>query len=171
MTDELKAQIREEHRRAELQRLEDGWSGCGCSDCQELYREIDLTKYGSRVVETDGIILVKEKTNMDTDRWSPDGQVFIHYGKRWAVTKKGTRIMLSDAIEKPKDATENNVTSQSTTETSEVPQTAIMLQAVKPPQKLVEGDNNVIKHRGRPVKTGEVSRMTLWRRQRQAVML
>ena len=41
--------IKEEHQHAELARLNAGMEGCGCADCREFYKTIDLTRYGSRV--------------------------------------------------------------------------------------------------------------------------
>lgn len=63
----MKELILIEHRRAELQRLDLGMDGCGCSDCQELYKTLDLTRYGSRVIRIDGIVTIKEKSRKKPD--------------------------------------------------------------------------------------------------------
>jgi len=55
----MEAQIQEEHHRAELQRIREGMDGCGCSCCQELYQNIGLEKYGSRVIHHNSSIFVK----------------------------------------------------------------------------------------------------------------
>lgn len=68
MTTELFAQsIRKEHFRAELQRLNEGWPGCGCADCQELYKTLDHSKYGTRVTYLDGIVIIGEDPKLHRD--------------------------------------------------------------------------------------------------------
>lgn len=57
--------IKEEHQKAELLRLEQGWTGCGCSDCQEFYKTIDLKKYGDRVKEIADIILISGNRKLE----------------------------------------------------------------------------------------------------------
>lgn len=47
-----------EHRRAEIERLEAGYDGCGCTECQVLYGEIDMSQYAERVIKAAGIITV-----------------------------------------------------------------------------------------------------------------
>ena len=60
--------IRQEHERAELGRLESGMEGCGCQHCQEFYKTIDMTRYGSRVHKFGDIVLVFEnKRTVPTD--------------------------------------------------------------------------------------------------------
>lgn len=83
---ELKAQIREEHRRAELQRLEEGQDGCGCPECQELYKTLDLTQYGSRVIRSGGVVIIKGLRE-SPDYWADDGATFVHYSKGYRVGK------------------------------------------------------------------------------------
>ncbi len=56
---DLKAEIKEEHHAAELLRLHSGLAGCGCTTCQELYRHLDLTRYGKRVYEFEGVFIVE----------------------------------------------------------------------------------------------------------------
>lgn len=60
---DLKARIRQEHERAELQRIDSGDSGCGCSLCQALYQRTDMSKYGARVKEIAGVISVTGRRN------------------------------------------------------------------------------------------------------------
>jgi len=49
------------HRQAEKMRLDAGQSGCGCSVCQEFYKELDLTPYGRRVHNYEGFISIADK--------------------------------------------------------------------------------------------------------------
>lgn len=58
---DLSALIKKEHQRAELQRLDEGWPGCGCLACQELYKTLDLSKYGSRVKRHGAVIAISEQ--------------------------------------------------------------------------------------------------------------
>lgn len=55
---ELQDLIKEEHRRAELERLRLGEECCGCRDCQQLYSTLDLSEYGSRVIRVGGEVLM-----------------------------------------------------------------------------------------------------------------
>lgn len=61
MTEELnfEKEILKEHRRAELQRIKDGWAGCGCSICQDLYKTIDIDSLGDRAVRTNVGYIIK----------------------------------------------------------------------------------------------------------------
>ncbi len=68
MTTYLEAAIRKEHFRAELQRLNEGWAGCGCSDCQQLYGTLDHSKYGTRVSYLDSVVVVGEDESLHRDR-------------------------------------------------------------------------------------------------------
>ncbi|MBI2836078.1 MAG: hypothetical protein HYX85_00090 [Chloroflexi bacterium] len=89
---DVRGWIRREHERAELQRLEEGWLGCGCGDCEELYGRIDLSKYGKRVQRLGGTISIgedKAKRARDRDCWTKNDSVFVHYGKGYAVDKRG----------------------------------------------------------------------------------
>lgn len=58
MADSLHSQILTEHHRSEFQRLEQGQAGCGCSDCQDFYNTLDLSKYGKRVLHLEGFIYI-----------------------------------------------------------------------------------------------------------------
>lgn len=66
-TDLFAPAIRKEHFRAELQRLNEGWPGCGCADCQELYKTLDHSKYGTRVVYMDDIVIITEDARLHKD--------------------------------------------------------------------------------------------------------
>jgi len=163
---DLKAQIKAEHHRAELQRLDSGMAGCGCSDCQQLYRTLDLTKYGSRVVNSVGVILINEKQQAP-DYWSADGSIFIHYGKKWGVNKKGARVCLDNVRDTPQS--DCLVVQDKQDSVSKLLDGEILPPITKDSQKEV-----VMKHPGgRPRKPGEVSRVTQWRRNKhsQGVLL
>ncbi|MBI2850697.1 MAG: hypothetical protein HYX80_06620 [Chloroflexi bacterium] len=136
MTDDLKTQIREEHRRAELQRLDAGMDGCACGICQEFYRELDLAKYGRRVIRVAGIILIREKRHL--------------HGQQDIPSDNATSVV------SPCQSSKGGVTGASPSETTTTPQKGIMLQA--------NGESK--RGRGRPVKpAGELaSRMTKWRK-------
>ena len=60
-------EIEKEHQRAELQRLDEGWPGCGCSLCQKLYKEINLEKYGSRVIILNESYIIKSDSSLHKD--------------------------------------------------------------------------------------------------------
>jgi hypothetical protein len=90
--------IKKEHLRAEVERLDEGWSGCGCADCQELYREIDLKKYGSRVREIDGEITISDAPWMQPkDYWIGD-DVLVHYGKKYVVNELLQNVCLGPVV-------------------------------------------------------------------------
>ena len=149
--------IKIEHRRADLQRLDSGLDGCGCSDCQELYREIDLSKYGGRVVRTNDIILIKEKQQV-ADHWTEDGQYFVHYGRRWAVNKQGQRICLDppgQPLQSPSEASPDKQQGVAKV----VPDSLI-------PEPIMQQEKG---SKGRPQKEDneQVNRSTLWRRQQK----
>ncbi len=50
----------EQHPAAELERLRAGFDGCGCSECQEYYKTIDLSNYGKRVIHLGSIITITD---------------------------------------------------------------------------------------------------------------
>jgi len=64
----LKRSAQRDHQRAEILRLDLGLEGCGCSDCQALYQQIDLEKYGHRVKRYAGTVLI-----MGRAATGPDG--------------------------------------------------------------------------------------------------
>jgi len=57
----------EEHRRTELLRLDTGMAGCGCAACQEFYRTIDLSVYGSRVKRQHGVLWITGRVSVLDD--------------------------------------------------------------------------------------------------------
>lgn len=46
------------HAQSEFDRLNRGMEGCGCAECQALYRSMDLEIYGTRVKRYQDIILI-----------------------------------------------------------------------------------------------------------------
>jgi len=106
---DLKAQIQQAHFEAELERLRAGYDGCGCADCQELYKTLDLSVYGDRVKDYAGTILVVAgKTGADLwekynqpDHWK--GGVFFTGGKGYGLTDDLRTIELGPEAEVIKD--------------------------------------------------------------------
>lgn len=139
---DLKAEIKKEHLQAELLRLRAGYDGCGCADCQGLYQVIDLKKYGARVKRYfDTIIIMSGQTGADL--W-----------EQYHPPEPGGDDVLSDYL--GGQAAQQAV--------SKLPANGLL-----PP-----GDNSgvnppaVMKHPGgRPRKSGEVSRVTAWRREKE----
>ena len=87
---DIKELIKEEHHRAELQRLNDGWGGCGCQECQQFYKEIDLSIYGSRVhyYFGDMISITDDKVKLAQllgDKWVGSEQICIIQGQGYAT--------------------------------------------------------------------------------------
>jgi hypothetical protein len=61
--------IKKTHKEAEIERLRAGFEGCGCADCQELYPELELGRFGDRVKKNGGtIVIVAGKAGADL--WS-----------------------------------------------------------------------------------------------------
>ena len=140
---DLKALILAEHRRAELQRLEEGQAGCGCSDCQLFYQTIDLSKYGRRVKTLDGYVLIVEKARQAADSDTVQTDCLPLPDKQGRVTK-----LPSDSL---------------------IP-LPVMAQPVKPVN--ITG-NALKHGGGRPQKPAgaPISRRTLYRRQKQGAVL
>ncbi len=122
---DLKAQIKAEHNRAELQRLDAGMAGCGCSDCQALYKTLDLNKYANRVSDSGDTILIAEKS------------------------RQSSRV--------------DDVSSSPESVCLPLPDEEEVVSKMLPDYRILP---RIMKHRGRPRKQGEVSRVTQWRRNR-----
>jgi hypothetical protein len=89
----IQGYIESEHRRAELQRLEQGWAGCGCGLCQDFYRTLDLSKFGARVKVNAGQVTISESPWLlrgKGDGWK--GDVRVVDGLRFIVGKDGSTI-------------------------------------------------------------------------------
>lgn len=97
---ELKELIKMEHRRAELQRLDDGFDGCGCQDCQAFYRELDLSKYGNRVSYFGDIVLISERRK----RPEPLNAFLDHLDGQEGVTKIHDKGNIPPATAQAQDA-------------------------------------------------------------------
>lgn len=95
----LKKLIILEHRRAELRRLDSGQAGCGCQDCQSLYREIDLGKYGSRLKHHGELIYIDASPGgaEPADYWTDNDATFVHCGNGWCVTPGGETVCIGPA--------------------------------------------------------------------------
>lgn len=138
MTTELRDAIKQEHRRAEVKRLDEGWAGCGCGDCQALYRAIDLAKYGDRVIRFDNLIIVTEAKRPRRPDNATEGDDTGESGAAGGtpdVAKIQNKESMGETIMRHTDSD-------------------------------CAKDGDGLKHRGRPPKAGEVHRSTLWRRRR-----
>lgn len=168
---DLKVNIKQTHREAEIMRLRAGYDGCGCSECQELYREIDLTKYGKRVIRAgDIVVIVAGRVGADLwdqyhqqERWAGNG--FIMGSTLWTVTPAGG-ICGGPVAETPQD------TPPGPQDAPEVV-TKLPAKGITPAEnpQTQNGDSFDTKHPGgRPRKKDgeEVSRMTQWRRDKEA---
>lgn len=158
--------IRKEHYWAELLRHRAGLPGCGCSDCQSLYKKLDLSKYGKRVIEQDGIFTITEgKTGADLydeyhkpDYWK--GNIFFTGGKKYGVTPNGGTVVVGGVTETSQDT--GHAGGEGREVVSKIPAKEII-----PAENIQPQDNGIMKQRGRPRKTGEVSRVTAWRREKE----
>lgn len=128
-----------------------------CHDCAKLLRD-------SR----------NEKKKAEPVRWSPGGQVCIIDGRGYKVGKHGGTICVG-----PVDETGKSRSGDVTTTTTQTQQAAINdVSKIKhdtlptPKHSRIQKTPNyeTKKRRGRPEKTGKISRITAWRR-RQAAMI
>ena len=84
---DLKALIKQEHQRAEVERLRAGFDGCGCAICQELYKTLDLSAYGDRVNKSGDLINIvagKDGADLWISHHPPD---FLPSGRKSDVSK------------------------------------------------------------------------------------
>lgn len=164
---DLKTWVSDEHRRAELERLRAGYDGCGCTDCQELYATLDLKKYGNRVLSGGGITTITAgRAGADLwepyntrDYWTPEG-VFIFGGKKDANDESLRIICLRDVVEPSLYGSESSYSKQNVV--SKIPDKGII-----PTDNIQAGKTGIMKQRGRPRKTGVISRVTAWRREKE----
>lgn len=140
---DLRAWINEEHHLAELERLRAGYDGCGCIDCQELYKTLDLSRYGSRVASYGDFILIAAGKTC-ADLWEK-----YHLEKPYQngietipEEQKGVAKIVDKGILPLIDT-----------------------------QAEGNGFMQHSKKRGRPTKSGLVHRTTKWRREKQGVLL
>lgn len=148
---DLKTWVSDEHRQAELERLRAGYDGCGCVDCQVLYDTLDLKKYGNRVLCEGSITAITAgragadlwETYNTRDYWTPEG-IFVLGGK----------------AEPSLDGIEGSCSKQD--DVSKIPDKGII-----PTDSIQEGKTGIMKQRGRPRKTGVISRVTAWRREKE----
>jgi len=94
----IKEWIAEEHQRAELERLDTGWEGCGCRDCQEFYKTLDLSRYGNRVVRTgDMTMVLEDKAKLLAKfgmKWVGADQIFIVGEHGYGVKPDGGNLYM-----------------------------------------------------------------------------
>lgn len=167
---DLKALIHTEHLNAELERLRAGYDGCGCSDCQEFYKTLDLKKYGKRVIHKDEhIIIVEGKAGADLwdkyhlpDCWIKNDQVFITGRHSYYVTPNGGVVV--DPLDGCGETQETPLPSAPVTQESV---SKILDKEILPVAGIQAQVIGIMKQRGRPRKTGEISRSTAWRREKE----
>lgn len=164
---------KEEHHKAELLRLRAGFPGCGCSDCQELYRKLDLSKYKDRVIKLDDYICTKEgRAGADLwdkyqqpSYWSGNGQLFITGGKKYGLTPKLKIVCFGAITELPPN---NDETQQNEKiGVAKIPPKGITM-ALPKKRGIMQHPPKVKRDKqGRPPKEGKVHRVTVWRREKQ----
>lgn len=145
--DDLKAEIRKEHYRAELQRLNKGMEGCGCSFCQELYKTLDLSKYGSRVKHFGDFVIVAAKQMMKIKE------------KEKNIPPSQNQVAATPTIIHETHQNENLAVSKIKPEEVIGGVSKRILHKAK--------KTGILKHRGRPRKNGQLSRMTEYRRAKE----
>lgn len=175
----LTEQIKQEHTRAELERLSAGYDGCGCADCQALYATLDLAKYGNRVIRMAGSVTItagRAGANLwdkyhNPDYWEPGpAEFFITGGQKYGVKRNGAIYCSGPVVEPVLSSVENRQEGVTKIPDKEIIPTRIMLQ----PDSLLKQPIVVPGHRrGRPPKApGEtITRMTKWRREQKAKQL
>jgi len=89
----------EEHRQAELLRLDLGMAGCGCSSCQNFYRSLDLSKYGKRVHRYDEAIYITGRMSPgDPDDGAEDHPETAHDSPRSGNLGRATTEQVSTEV-------------------------------------------------------------------------
>lgn len=102
----------------------------------------------------------RKATEPPQDSWSRDGFIFTHYGQKYGLTKNLGTACLGGVTETSQDAPLSAQEAQDIV--SKIPEKEIM-----PSNNIQAQDNGIMKQRGRPRKTGEVSRVTAWRREKE----
>lgn len=146
---DLQAEIRKEHHATELMRIRSGLAGCGCDTCQELYRQLDLDKFGKRVISFNSISVIVEGLT------GTDPALVEQYRRQDTIEQ---------ALLKPRDKPQG-VTKPVAGESITTPD----IQAQPAAEVLLQKNKG-----GRPrLPAGKGCRMTLWRQQRveQGVLL
>jgi hypothetical protein len=83
--DELAGLTEINHHQAELERLKAGYDGCGCLDCQKLYKTLDLYVFGDRVIKIENVICVVAG-RQGSEKWKqyhqePNGETVLKPSK------------------------------------------------------------------------------------------
>jgi len=98
-TYDLDSEVTNEHNRAELQRLDGGWSGCGCTDCQKFYKTIDLAVYGNRVEYSSDVITIKERPGGGGYFSSSEGEILQYIdGRCYGILLNGKTIRIGSEV-------------------------------------------------------------------------
>lgn len=126
-----------------------------CQDCYEILQEEKMIARESK--DQRGYWSEKDQRGY----WSEDGSLFIHYGKKYGVSKTGATVCLGDITESHQN------TDISACDAQEVV-TKIASKGIPLTTNSQEGILLQKKKRGRPRKTdGNVCRMTKWRREKE----
>jgi len=121
--------INNEHREAEILRLRKGLDGCGCSECQEYYKTLELGTYGDREKRYSGLVTITAgRTGADLyddqrDHWVKSDSVLICDGKGYAVTRSGGTVCMGP-VSDDGNVLENVTTALTITEQEKKPVTA-----------------------------------------------
>jgi hypothetical protein len=109
--------------------------------------------------------VAKQNKCRNNDHWTPEG-FFIHYDKKYAVTKNLRTICLGPMVT-AKTPPDNDIKPQALQEVvaKPIPKDNI------PPQDIQAQQTEVLQHKknvgGRPIKEGSVHRTTEWRRRKK----
>ena len=89
------------------------------------------------------------------DCWEPGGYVYQHYGKRYVTTITDGKVNIGclETVQKPADSKQGE------------PQPISKIILDVPDE--VPGEEVIMKQRGRPKKTENLSRVTKWRREKE----
>ena len=106
--------------------------------------------------------MAEKRTKQESDYWMPGDMTFVHYGKGYRLSPGLVTFCIGEVAtyETRRNAADNNLTPQDGV--AKINQDTLPIAEINPPIMLQQ------KGRGRPVKTGKVSRMTRWRRKKAA---
>lgn len=167
---DLKALINEEHRWVELKRLRMGMEGCGCAECQALYKTLELSVYDTRVIQYGDLIFIRAGRsgtdlidNSPGDYWTDDSIQFVHFNKGYGISPALQTVCtgLLNAGSRPLEPSpDGDEASQDGKDD---------VSKIKDEGNIVGTEKSgIMKRRGRPKKIGsDISRVTEWRRRKE----
>ena len=106
----------------------------------------------------------KREESGPKDYWTKDGNLFIHYEKKYGITKSGGTVYLGAIQETPPDGADSLLSSEEVV-------SIIPAKEIIPTTEIQAQANGIMKQRGRPRKEGEVSRVTAWRRRKERQLM